>query len=458
MADRRCVDIAPSIANFGVQYNFNVIAVVLPLMAEVYPQEDWVLPAVSSAAFPGAIVGQLVMGRVGDAIGRNRAMLVTVGLAGVGAATSGLLVWGPITYEMLYVSRLIVGFGIGGVYPLGAIRAAESSDKDATPEQRAMKVAWSFLWMCPGVVAPYVFMLVILPMGLTVQLQFRLLLLIGCLPTIYVIAATAHEKESEEYTKSTQKEKQTRSIMEHMRAHSLTLIGTGVSWYLFDVVCYGLTMFSPEVMRQIFGDKDSLLAICVQSIVLGLMGFPGNFLSLYSLQRRSLKRLQELGFLIMAICMTILGCSYNALQRADQKFVIFILYCACIGALSFGPCVTTYVLPSEVYPPEVRSTFNGLSAAVGKLGALAGTAIIPPVLNIGGIPFVMAFCAVCCVLGVIVTRAYIPASGGQPSISVVHTSDTETYTSETSNLLDPEIQPPNNQDVMAIEGSHETAL
>ena len=38
-----------------------------------------------------------------------------------------------------------------------------------------------------------------------------------------------------------------------------------------------------------------------------------------------------------------------------------------------GVNVSTYVLPTEAYPVEVRSTFFGLSAAMGKVGALLGT-------------------------------------------------------------------------------------
>lgn len=39
---------------------------------------------------------------------------------------------------------------------------------------------------------------------------------------------------------------------------------------------------------------------------------------------------------------------------------------------NFGPNTTTFLLPAVTYEVEVRSTLNGVSAAMGKLGASIG--------------------------------------------------------------------------------------
>ena len=38
--------------------------------------------------------------------------------------------------------------------------------------------------------------------------------------------------------------------------------------------------------------------------------------------------------------------------------------------LNFGPNATTFVIPGEVFPTRYRSTAHGISAALGKLGAI----------------------------------------------------------------------------------------
>jgi len=38
-----------------------------------------------------------------------------------------------------------------------------------------------------------------------------------------------------------------------------------------------------------------------------------------------------------------------------------------ISLSNFGPNTTTFVIPGEIFPAEVRATCHGLSAACGKL-------------------------------------------------------------------------------------------
>jgi PHS family inorganic phosphate transporter-like MFS transporter len=43
----------------------------------------------------------------------------------------------------------------------------------------------------------------------------------------------------------------------------------------------------------------------------------------------------------------------------------------------FGPNMTTFVMPSEIYPVTMRATAHGISAGVGKFGAFIGVFLFP---------------------------------------------------------------------------------
>jgi len=43
----------------------------------------------------------------------------------------------------------------------------------------------------------------------------------------------------------------------------------------------------------------------------------------------------------------------------------------------FGPNMTTFVMPSEIYPVSMRATAHGISAGVGKFGAFIGVFLFP---------------------------------------------------------------------------------
>ena len=51
------------------------------------------------------------------------------------------------------------------------------------------------------------------------------------------------------------------------------------------------------------------------------------------------------------------------------------LYCFANFFQNFGPNVTTFVIPGEVFPTRYRATGHGLSAACGKLGAIVAQVI-----------------------------------------------------------------------------------
>jgi MFS transporter, PHS family, inorganic phosphate transporter len=51
------------------------------------------------------------------------------------------------------------------------------------------------------------------------------------------------------------------------------------------------------------------------------------------------------------------------------------LYCLANFFQNFGPNVTTFVIPGEVFPTRYRATAHGFSAACGKLGAIVAQTI-----------------------------------------------------------------------------------
>jgi len=84
----------------------------------------------------------------------------------------------------------------------------------------------------------------------------------------------------------------------------------------------------------------------------------------------------------------------------------------------------------EIFPKEIRSSFHGVSAGMGKLGALLGSLLFTQ-LNSISISLTFLACIMSCFLGVVVTWRFIdpPKKGtffvrGQPAYEP-HTTDDE---------------------------------
>jgi MFS transporter, PHS family, inorganic phosphate transporter len=70
---------------------------------------------------------------------------------------------------------------------------------------------------------------------------------------------------------------------------------------------------------------------------------------------------------------------------------------------TFGPNTTTFLIPSEIYPRAVRATCHGISAALGKIGAIIGTAGFPPAMDKVGLNGIMYICTGITAAGFLVT-------------------------------------------------------
>ncbi|HLJ33365.1 MAG TPA: MFS transporter, partial [Ktedonobacteraceae bacterium] len=114
------------------------------------------------------------------------------------------------------------------------------------------------------------------------------------------------------------------------------------------------------------------------------------------------KKIQLLGFAMMAI-------SYGALfifPALTQLTAPFLLaYGLAYFFTEFGPNVTTFVYPAEIFPVTVRTTAHGFAAATGKVGAFIGAFLFPILLTSANfkLPGALGIAGGICVIGFFLT-------------------------------------------------------
>jgi MFS transporter, PHS family, inorganic phosphate transporter len=77
----------------------------------------------------------------------------------------------------------------------------------------------------------------------------------------------------------------------------------------------------------------------------------------------------------------------------------------------FGPNMTIFVIPSEVYPVSMRATGHGISAGIGKLGAFIGVFLFPLLQTSLGLHGTLPLTAAVSVLGYALTLVLPQTSG-----------------------------------------------
>jgi MFS family permease len=152
------------------------------------------------------------------------------------------------------------------------------------------------------------------------------------------------------------------------------LAGTAGCWFLLDYAYYGNTISTPQILSLITPHASTMTKIALQLAIFVVAAVPGYILAIARLDRIGHRKLQFIGFAMMAVCFLIIG-AVPGMTTAVAPFLI--VYGVSYFFTEFGPNMTTFVLPSELFPVSLRATGHGISASVGKLGAFIGVFLFP---------------------------------------------------------------------------------
>ncbi|KAF2076065.1 hypothetical protein CYY_002629 [Polysphondylium violaceum] len=399
-------------------YDLFVINLVLVILSSLYKENSSSSSIVSTGALWGAVVGQLVFGFVADRVGRRIGFIITLTFIIVGAFGSCLSFNVNPNFNifaMLALWRCILGFGIGGEYPLSATISSETSQNDT---KRGSQVAAVFSMQGVGIILSPLVVLVLLKIcgPNHTDLVWRLALAFGGIPGLIMIYFRLKMKETTSFSSRAKlaKRKMFKLIV---TKYWKTLLGTAGGWFIFDITFYANGLFNATIVSLLgFGnpvsDYDKIYNTTIMAIYLALLGLPGYFVGVILIDRVGRKRLQMVGFILLGITYLIMGLAFDRIVKIQWLFII--LYGLTFFFSNAGPNTTTFVLPSESFPTKVRATCHGISAAAGKIGAVIGGAAISPFYHSFGLGKTLLVCAGLAFSGFILTLLVVKETMGKP--------------------------------------------
>lgn len=415
---------ATSLGNFSVQYNFQSISVSMLIMASSVcttddancrddVQDFWIAGTATAVIFAGAITGQLTMGYIGDILGRNAAFVLTLSLCAFGAAASAACSYGSAEeiYGIIIACRFILGAGAGGVFPLSAAKAAEDQGSEpvdanaketrATGGVNIVAASKAMFYQSPGALAPWFLGMCMTYADIPVDEKWRLVLGCGAVPAVLVVVfvvweiqvratvpakANAKPKPSEDDEAALAARLARKQRMLRDPRYRKLMIITGGGWFIYDVAFYGVSLFGGVIVNSIkSGDDDNVSSdsgvryATSHQLIANLMGIPAAITTIYCIKYFGTKRVQCVGFLFQAFMFFLMAATYYDLKRTDDTS-LFVIYCFLIFSLTSGSSITTFCLPAQYYPYEIRTTYGGMSAAAGKLGAAVGAFMVSVII------------------------------------------------------------------------------
>ncbi|PWI71406.1 phosphate:H+ symporter [Purpureocillium lilacinum] len=398
--------------------------------------------ALKASTSAGIVIGMILFGWLADALGRRRMYGIELAIIIFCTFCCALVSASPSVSAsaLLIFWRVVMGIGIGGDYPLSSVITSEF----APTRWRGAMIAAVFSMQGFGLLMSSVVALITTvafkdayinikdetqcdtACRIAADRSWRIIVGVGAIPACLALYYRITIPETPRYTFDVQHdvEKADADIRAYVQSKASgdyeanrnsgarvaetslnvpraswadvfayfgqwknlkVLIGTTLSWFFLDLAFYGLGLNSSIVLHAIgyaTGNNmyDKLYNQAVGMIILSCAGsIPGYWTAVFTIDTVGRKPLQIFGFLFLTIIFCILGFRLKHLSEG----AMLALYI--IGQFLFnaGPNTTTFVVPGECFPTRYRSSGHGLSAAMGKIGAIVAQVISIPLLKRG---------------------------------------------------------------------------
>ena len=382
-------------------YDITIIGVVLPKLVPLWKLSPVQTGMLASGGFIGMIAGSLLFGILADAIGRWKVFQLTLLtyalLTGACALTTG--------FTSMFMLRIAVGFGIGGLFPVDAAYLTEY----VPSRYRGRFLGWFNAFSPFGNALAFVVgFLVVVPIG------WRWGFLLGIIPALLLILIRRGLPESVRYLvqknripeavrvverleqrilgrvtvpykEAVETEQLVRSQSPEVKVRIPDLFKGGLArstimvcalWFCLNYVIYGINLWLPILLTRELGYSlgRGLMFLAIGNIIGTLGQFSAGF-NLDYLGRRP----------TIAYSMILLGLSPYFLfwlgkEPALGPILLIIQYI--FTSSSFA---AIYAYTPESFPTRVRGTGLGFAAAVGRGGGMLGPTIMGLIYSTGGL-------------------------------------------------------------------------
>jgi MFS transporter, PHS family, inorganic phosphate transporter len=413
-------------------YDLFVIGVVSTLVKQDWHLDSARLATLNATMLGAAFLGALLFGWLADRVGRKRVYWLVATIMVTAAVCSAL----APTFWVLIVFRFLLGLGVGGNYPISAVLMTEYANR----QDRGRLVSLVFSTQALGLILGPLIALAFLGTGTSTDVTWRILLAIGAVPAAGMVFLRHKLPESPRYEAHArarlqagarqqagarrgvpaQRPEPGDALRRQRRAEGLRaflasrpllvmLAGTAGCWFLLDYAYYGNTISTPQIISLISPHSSTMTTIAIQLAIFTVAALPGYALAIARIDRVGHRRLQLIGFGVMALCFAVIGL-VPGMTTVVAPFLV--VYGISYFFTEFGPNVTTFVLPGEVFPVSVRATGHGISAGIGKFGAFIGVFLFPVLQTSLGLRGTLLLTAAVAVLGGLLTLV-LPEPAGQ---------------------------------------------
>jgi putative MFS transporter len=390
------------------------IGLVMPAMTSDLSLSATWQGLIGASALIGIFFGGPLGGYFADKIGRKPMFIVDLAIFLLGSAAQFFVVdeW------QLFLIRLLMGMAIGADYAIGWPLLVEFSPARLRGKLMAFQeVAWYVGYLLSYAVGYY--------MSTAIHADWRIILGMSTVPSLIVFLlrlgtpesprwliskgrveegmAIARECMEEDDVRDLAHEKSERPDFRKLFSpqYIKSTIFVCMFWVCNVTPYFAIATFAPIVLESL-GVEDGLAgALLLNGVVVA-----GALASMFLIERVGRRRLSIPPMWIAAVALVVIG-----LFAHISPIIILV----CFITFSFFNAISTAltgVYPGEVFPTEIRGAGVGLATAFSRIGAAAGTFILPMSVEGLGVGATMLIAASICVLGAVISQYLAPETKG----------------------------------------------
>lgn len=371
---------------------------------------------IGASALIGIFIGGPLGGILADKIGRKPMFTIDLAIFLAGSFAQFFVT----DATQLFLVRLVMGIAIGADYAIGWPMLAEFA-----PTRMRGRL------LCVQEVGWYAGYLISYALGYALTASntasWNVILGLSTVPTLIVFLMRLGTPESPRWLISKGRVAEAEALAEEYMAEEerldlkmpSTTSGKGfmhlfsrdywkmtvfvsVFWVCNVTPYFAIGTFAPEVLR-LLGLGDGLAA----GLALNGVAVVGTLVAALLIERIGRRKLAIPPFYISAVALIIVG------LFSHQSPILIV---ACVLIFSFVNAISTTltgVYPGEVFPTEIRGVGVGFATAVSRVGAAAGTFLLPLSIEQIGIGETMIIAAGISLIGGIVSQILAPETKGK---------------------------------------------
>ncbi|KAF1937792.1 MFS general substrate transporter [Clathrospora elynae] len=368
---------------FSDGYLNNIIGPVNTMLQIIYPAEYANSSAqanVTSITFAGTVVGMLLFGYTSDHYSRKWSLFASTiiiivfaalgtGSYGAGGSANGLL-------TALVVYRFFLGIGIGGEYPAGMVGCAE-----ATGELKAgTRNKWYILFTNVQIdlaffISAIVATVVVLATGENhLRAAWRICLGIGILPPLSLMYLRLKLQEPEAFKREALSNTKTPYLLV-AKYYWYRLSIVSLIWFTYDFTVYSFGIYATVILTNILGPTAPLWKSLAWNILINFFYMPGCVAGAFVADLASMgpKKTLFIGVALQGVIGFIMAGCYPWLSKAENVAGFVVVYGVFLALGEFGPGDNISLVAAKTCATGIRGQYYGIAAAVGKIGAFAGS-------------------------------------------------------------------------------------